>query len=81
MAIPYPERPPELPREPRSLRTAVILALLLGPLGLMYVSVPAGLFLLFTACVVGLFTVGTGLVAVWGLSVFVAIVLAWELEE
>jgi polyferredoxin len=81
MAIPFPDRPPEPPREARSLKKAVILAFLFGPLGLMYVSVPAGLFLLFTAFVVGLFTVGIGLLGVWAASVFLAVVLAWELEE
>ena len=81
MAIPFPDRPPPPPREPRSLMTAVLLALLFGPLGLFYVSVPAALFLLFTAFVVGLFTDGTGLIGVWALSVFVAVVLTWELKE
>lgn len=81
MAIPFPDRPPPPPREPRSLKKAVLLALFFGPLGLMYASVPAGLFLLFTAFVVALFTVGTGLIGVWALSVFVAVVLTWELEE
>jgi hypothetical protein len=80
MAIPFPDRPPEPPPEPRSLRTAVLLALLFGPLGLLYVSVPAALFLSFTAIVVGLFTVGTGLIGVWALSVFVAVVLSWQME-
>lgn len=63
------------------MRTAVILALLLGPLGLFYVSAPAALFMLFTAFVVGLFTVGTGLVGVWAACVFLAVVLSWELKE
>ncbi|HEX8829815.1 MAG TPA: hypothetical protein VF705_01530 [Longimicrobium sp.] len=81
MAIPFPETPPPPPPEPRKLRTAVLLALLLGPLGLFYVSVPAGLFMLFTAVVVGLFTVGVGLVGVWAACVFLAVVLSWELPE
>jgi hypothetical protein len=81
MAIPYPDLPPQPPREPRSMKKAVILAFLFGPLGLMYASVPAGLFLLFTAFVVGLFTVGVGLVGVWAASVFLAVVLSWELGE
>jgi polyferredoxin len=80
MPIPFPERPPEPPPEPRRLRTAVLLALLFGPLGLLYVSVPAAIFLSFTAVVVGLFTVGTGLIGVWALSVFVAVVLTWEIK-
>jgi hypothetical protein len=81
MAIPFPERPPEPPASPRSLRTAVLLALLFGPLGLLYVSVGAALFMGFTAIVVGLFTVGTGLIGVWAACVFLAVVIAWDLKE
>ncbi|HEX8358840.1 MAG TPA: hypothetical protein VF613_01900 [Longimicrobium sp.] len=81
MAIPFPDPPPPPPAAPRSLRTAVILALLLGPLGLFYVSPAAALFMLFTAAVVGLFTVGVGLVAVWAACVFLAVVLSWELKD
>ena len=78
MPIPFPEHPPEPAPEPRSLRTAVLLVLVFGPLGLFYVSTPAALLLTFTACVVGLFTVGVGLVGVWALSLFIAVVLTWE---
>jgi hypothetical protein len=81
MAIPFPDPPPPPPREPRSLGKAVLLALLLGPLGLFYVSPGAALFMLFTVAVVGLFTVGAGLVAVWAACVFLAVALAWELKE
>jgi hypothetical protein len=59
----------------------VLLALVLGPLGLFYVSAYAALFMIFTAVVVGLFTVGAGLVGVWAACVFLAVVLAWEIEE
>jgi len=81
MAIPYPEPPPEPQPEPRSLPTAVLLALLFGPVGLFYVSTPAALFMGFTACVVGLFTEGVGLAAVWALCVFIAVVFTWEMGD
>ena len=81
MAIPFPERPPEPPAPPRSLKTAVLLALLFGPLGLLYVNVFAALFMGFTAIVVGLFTVGTGLIGVWAMCVFLAVVIAWDMKE
>ncbi len=81
MAIPFPDAPPPPPAPPRNLRTAVLLTVLFGPLGLFYVSTVAALFMLFTAIVVGLFTVGVGLVGVWGACVFLAVVLSWELKE
>ena len=70
MAVPdFPTHHALPPREPKNVRTAVLLALFLGPLGLMYTSVGAGLFMLFVLIVLGLFTVGLGIVPVWGLCV------------
>jgi len=70
MAVPdFPTDHPLPPRQPKDVRTAVLLALFLGPLGLMYTSVGGGLFTLFLMIVLGLFTVGIGIVPVWMLSV------------
>ena len=70
--MPAPEFPtdhPLPPRKPKEVRTAVLLALFLGPLGLMYVSIGAGIFMLFLLIVLGLFTVGIGIAPVWLLCV------------
>jgi hypothetical protein len=70
MAVPeFPTDHPLPPREPKNVRTAVLLAVVLGPLGLMYTSVGAGLFMLFVLVVLGLFTVGVGAIPVWALCV------------
>jgi len=70
MAIPdFPTDHPLPPRRAKDVRTAVLLALFLGPLGLMYTSVGAGLFMLFLLVVLGLFTVGIGIAPVWLLCV------------
>ena len=70
MAVPdFPTDHPRPPRPPKNVRTAVLLALFVGPLGLMYVSVGAGLFMLFLLIVLGLFTVGIGIAPVWLLCV------------
>jgi hypothetical protein len=70
MAVPdFPTDHPLPPREPKEVRTAVLLALFLGPLGLMYTSVGGGLFALFLMIVLGIFTVGIGLIPVWLLCV------------
>jgi hypothetical protein len=66
MAVPdFPTDHPLPPREPPRVRTAVLLAALAGPLGLMYTSVGAGMFMLFVLIVLGLFTVGIGIIPVW----------------
>jgi len=70
MAAPhYPTDHPLPPRSPVNVRTAVLLALFLGPLGLFYTSVGGALFCLFLLIVLGLFTVGIGVIPVWLLSV------------
>ena len=67
MAVPppFPTDHAAPPPEPKRVSVAVALALLLGPFGLFYVSAPAALFMLFVTIVVGLFTVGLGLVPLW----------------
>lgn len=70
MAVPeFPTEHRLAPRQSKSVRLAVVLALLLGPLGLFYTSTAAALFMLFLLVVLGLFTVGIGLVPVWLLCV------------
>jgi hypothetical protein len=70
MAAPrFPTDHPLPPRQPKDVRTAVLLAVLLGPLGLMYASIGGGLFTLFLMIVLGVFTVGIGVIPVWLLSV------------
>ena len=77
MSIPsFPTDHPLPPREPPRVRTAVLLAALLGPLGLMYTSVGAGFFALFVLIVLGLFTVGMGILPVWLLCPLCAYLLA-----
>ena len=70
MAVPeFPTDHPLPPRPVKDVRTAVLLALFLGPLGLMYATIGGGLFCLFLLIVLGLFTVGIGIAPVWGLCV------------
>jgi hypothetical protein len=70
MAVPdFPADHPPPPRRAPDVRTAVLIAFFLGPVGLMYTSIGAGLFTLFLLIVLGLFTVGIGIVPVWLLCV------------
>jgi hypothetical protein len=70
VAVPdFPTDHPLPPQEPKNVRTAVLLAVILGPFGLMYTSIGAGLFMLFVLVVLGLFTVGMGIFPVWALCV------------
>ena len=55
---------------------AVLLALLLGPIGLAFTSVPAAIFTAFVALVIGLFTYGSGLVPVFVFCAVIAFVLS-----
>ena len=57
-------------------RKAVILAAVLGPVGLAFTSVWAGLFTGFLAIVVGVSTVGAGLIFVWLFCAILAFVMA-----
>ena len=77
MAVPeFPTNHPLPPREPKKVRTAVLLALFFGPLGLFYASVPGGVFCTFLLIVLGLFTVGVGILPVWGVSLLWAYLAA-----
>ncbi len=77
MAVPdFPTDHPLPPRSPINVRTAVLLAVIFGPLGLFYTSIAGGLFCLFLLIVLGLFTVGIGILPVWMVSVLWAYVAA-----
>ena len=74
--LPFPADHLEAPPAPKSAVAAVLLAVLFGPVGLFYSSVAGGVFTLFLAVVLGLFTVGLGLVPVWilcGVWAYVAV--------
>lgn len=67
--LPFPTDHPDPPPAPKSVGVAVLLAALFGPFGLFYVSTGAALFTLFLGIVVGLFTVGLGLIPLWLLCI------------
>lgn len=75
---PFLELPPETrpPRPPRSVRTAVLLALFFGPLGLFYVSIVGGVLMTFITAVAGLSTVGLGLFLAWPVCIAWAYIAA-----
>jgi hypothetical protein len=82
MAVPdFPTDHPPAPAQPRSRSTALTLALLFGPFGLMYTSIGAGLFMLFVLITLGLFTVGMGVIPVWLLCVAWAWLANHETED
>lgn len=70
-----PPAPAEPPR-PKSRRIAVLLAVLFGPLGLYYASPVGGLFMTFVCVVVGIGTVGVGLLFAWPVCILWAYVAA-----
>lgn len=71
--LPAETRPP---RPPRSVRKAVLLAVLFGPLGLFYVSTVSGVLMTFITLVAGFFTVGVGLLFAWPVCVVWAYIAA-----
>ncbi|HEX8273860.1 MAG TPA: hypothetical protein VF615_14575 [Longimicrobiaceae bacterium] len=75
---PFLELPPETrpPPPPRSVRTAVLLALFFGPLGLFYVSTVGGVMMTFITAVAGLSTVGLGLFLAWPVCIVWAYIAA-----
>ena len=76
--IPAETRPP---RPPRSVRTAVLLALFLGPLGLFYASVLGGVLMTIVTVVAGLSTMGVGLLFAWPVCVVWAYIAAATQHE
>ncbi|HEX2091959.1 MAG TPA: hypothetical protein VHG28_06130 [Longimicrobiaceae bacterium] len=75
---PYLDLPPspEEPPRPKSVRTAVLLALFFGPLGLFYASPVSGLLMTFVTLVAGLATMGIGVLLAWPVCVVWAYVAA-----
>ena len=72
------ERPSTAPdaRGRVSLKLAVLLAVLFGPLGLFYSTFWGGLFMTFVCMVVGVGTVGVGLLFAWPVCILWAYVAA-----
>ncbi len=64
---PFLELPPDRrpPPPPPSVRTAVLLAVLFGPLGLFYASPVGGAMMTFITFVAGFSTMGVGLIFAW----------------
>ncbi len=60
----------------KSVGVAFLLAFLFGPLGLLYASVAGGLIMLILGVIIGIFTLGIGLVIVWIASIIWAVVAA-----
>ena len=50
---------------PKNLGLALLLAFFLGPIGLFYATVKGGVILLIVSVVVGLLTLGVGLLFMW----------------
>jgi hypothetical protein len=75
MALPEPTYDRDDHPRPKSRTIAVLLALVLGPIGLFYVSWPIGLFMLFLAMVTANFTLGLSLLVIWPACVVLALFL------
>ncbi len=80
---PYLDLPPtpEEPRKPKSVPMAVLLALFLGPLGLFYPSPLGGLFMTFVCVILGIGSVGVGLLFAWPVCIIWAYVTASASHE
>jgi len=60
----------------KSTMVAVILSLFFGPLGMLYSTVLGGIIMLIISIVVGLFTLGFGLIFTWPICVIWAALAA-----
>lgn len=60
----------------KSMAMVIILAILFGPLGMLYSTVSGGVVMLIVNIVVGLFTLGFGLFLTWPICVVWAAVAA-----
>ena len=80
---PFLDLPPETrpPRPPPRVRSAVLLALLFGPLGLFYASPIGGVLMTFVTAVAGLSTVGVGLLFAWPVCIVWAYIAASSQHE
>jgi hypothetical protein len=63
---------------PKSVGIAIILTVLLGPLGVFYSSVPGGIIMVLAALVIGFVTLGFGLPLVWIASIIWGAVAATQ---
>lgn len=57
------------PPAPKSVGIAIILTVLLGPLGVFYSSVPGGVIMCIAAVIIGFVTIGFGLPLIWVASI------------
>lgn len=80
---PFMELPPtpEEPRKPKSWKKALLLTLLFGPLGLFYASRAGGFLMTWVCIVVGIGTVGVGLLLAWPVCMLWAYVATASQEE
>lgn len=60
----------------KSVLVAFLLAFFLGPLGMLYATVSGGLIMMVVSIVVGIFTLGFGLVVTWPICVIWACIAA-----
>ena len=60
----------------KSVAVAFILAFFFGPLGLLYASVAGGIIMMVLGVIIGIFTLGIGLIVAWVASIIWAVVAA-----
>lgn len=58
----------------KSLAAAILLTIFFGPLGLLYSSVMGGIAMIVLGLLIGIFTLGVGLVIVWPICIVWAVV-------
>lgn len=72
---------PQEPHRPKSWKVAVALTVLFGPLGLFYASPVGGMLMTFVCVIVGIGTVGVGLLFAWPVCILWAYVVAVSSEH
>ncbi len=65
-------------RRPKNVGIAIILTVLLGPLGVFYSSVPGGVIMCIAAVIIGFVTIGFGLPLIWVISIIWGAVAAQQ---
>jgi len=65
----------------KSMLAAILLSLFFGPLGLLYASVTGGIVMLIISIVVGLFTLGVGLLITFPICIIWAVVATNKYNE
>jgi hypothetical protein len=65
----------------KSMVAAILLSLIFGPLGLLYASVTGGIVMLLVSIVVGLFTLGFGLLVTFPICIIWAVVATNKYNE